>query len=279
MVRGRRRAKRRGRNGGLVYLVSDMSRIIFAVWILILSTALSIAATYFSEVSASGRIKRTVVIPDAQAANGETYTSLLLGGSWKQSPIDANKSYPGVGWRFDAASGTFKTFALSIIGDSIISNMVSFGVQATLPAPFAGAQNLGVSGDRTDLILARLGQIASNVTDVILEGGTNDFLQGADSAIIPNYTSILNSLTPTRRVFIIGVMPVDQPAMDQARVGFLNSAKVTAKNAQIATLCASYANCFMTNVRNINMTGKTGGDGIHPAPATYIEIAALIGDI
>lgn len=249
-----------------------------AAAVMLLSSS-TFGATYFAEISATGRVKRTVVIPDAQAASGETWTGQLLGGSWKQTFIDGSQrgSYANQGYRYDATSNTFKPYLTAIIGDSIIWNMRQFGVHSSLPAPFPSMQNLGVDGDRTDQILARLGSIASNVTDVILEGGTNDFFQGADSAIIPNYTSILNSLTPTRRVFIVGIPPVDEPAMDQSRLPFLNNSKITAKNAQIATLCAGYTNCFMTTVRSMSMTGKAS-DGVHPVAATYSEIAARILD-
>lgn len=254
----------------------NFRRIVFIASILFFSNV-TLAATYFSEITSTGRVKRTVVIPDAQAANGEVWTNQLLGGNWKQTFIDGSQrgAYASSGSIYDATSNTFKPFVLSIIGDSIISNMIALNVQSSLPYPFPYAQNLGVSGDKITQIQARLSSIASNVTHVILEGGTNDMLQSVDSNIIPGYTAILNSLTPTKRVILMLIPPIDEATWDPSRLQFLNNTKIASMNAQLTTLCANYTNCFMTDIKSMNMSGKTM-DGLHPSASTYQEIANII---
>lgn len=251
---------------------------VFRIAILCATVMLSsatVAATYFSEVGTSGRVKRTIVAPDEHAADGETWVSQLLGGAWKRTYIDGSQrgAYAGIGSIYDGSSNTFKPFGLTIIGDSIIMEMAT--AQSMLPLPFPTAQNLGVDGDKTTQIQARLSSISSKTTHVVLEGGTNDFFQAVDGNIIPAYTAILNSLTGSRKVLLLGIPPVDEAAMDQSRLPFLNNSKITAKNAQLATLCASYANCFMLSVRYMDMTGKAP-DGVHPYQWAYQEIAARI---
>src|SRR5882724_12932470 len=183
---------------------------------LILFSSGSLAATYFSETGPSGRVRRTLVIPDAFAATGAAYLNQLLGVSatWVQCFIDrSGPGYAGIGSTYNGT--VFNTgFFLSVIGDSIILNMAP--VQATLGGSFPTAQYLGVSGDRLDQIRTRLGSISAIATHVILEGGTNDFLQSNDSAIIPGYTAILNTLTPTKKVIIMGIPQADEAALDPA---------------------------------------------------------------
>jgi lysophospholipase L1-like esterase len=155
---------------------------------------------------------------------------------------------------------------VALLGDSIVAQMAPR--QAGFPAPFISAKNLGVSGETTAQILARVGSIPSTVTHVILAAGTNDLLGlGTDAGIISGYTSILNAIPSTTTVIVFGILPVDESTMRSDWVPYLNNAKIHQQNVLISNLCRTYSNCVVaTGIMAKNMNGKTV-DGIHPASA------------
>ncbi len=125
--------------------------------------------------------------------------------------------------------------------------------------PFAGAANLGVSGNTVAQINARVGSIPSGATHVVIEGGTNDLLGlGTDAGIIPGYTAMLNAIPSSKKVIVAGIPQVDESLLSANYLQYLNNTKIAAVNAQLVTLCASYPNCSpAVGLMNLNMSGKT----------------------
>lgn len=161
-----------------------------------------------------------------------------------------------------------------MIGDSIIANMAA--VESSMPAPFNTQQNLGVSGNTTAQILARIGTISASSTHVVVEGGTNDLVGLGDASnIIPNYTSILSGISSSIKVILMGIPQVDEAQLNISHPGYidyLNNAVITAMNLQLIKLCQSYTNCVpATGLMARTRVGLTS-DGIHPISSESIEI-------
>lgn len=177
----------------------------------------------------------------------------------------ANSTYIGqlvVHDMFSAFAYGLLYVSLAMLGDSIIAQIAPH--QAGMQVPFAGASNLGVSGNTVAQINARVSSIPAGATHIILEGGTNDLLGlGTDAGIIPGYTAMLNAIPSGKKVIIAGIPQVDESLMSANYLLYLNNAKIAAVNAQLVTLCTSYPNCVpATDLMNLSMVGKTT-DGIH----------------
>ena len=205
-------------------------------------------------------------------ANVSTLPSLLYrnGTRWGEVRI-LDMAKP---WSWSAVnSAAFSAMSVSLLGDSIFAQMV--GVQGSLGAPIAGAQNLAVSGEVVSQIVARRGSASGST--IFIQGGTNDLYGlGSSAGIIPGYTTLLNSLNSTKRVIVMGIPRIDEVQLQVSHpgsVGLLTNANIDALNAQLVTLCNSYSNCTPAlDFMNWNVNGKTS-DGIHFPAATYPEFA------
>lgn len=161
---------------------------------------------------------------------------------------------------------------VAMLGDSITSQMAPR--QSSFRAPFDGATNLGVSGNTTAMMLARVGSIPSSATHVVIQGGTNDLLNLFDP--LPNYAAILNAIPSSKRVIVFGILPVDESAIRLDYLPYLNNALIHQENVAISALCHTYANCVVaTGIMAKPMKGKTV-DGIHPLAQTDNEIIGLL---
>jgi lysophospholipase L1-like esterase len=145
--------------------------------------------------------------------------------------------------------------------------------KATFPVPFNTATNHGVSGNTMAQIYARIGDLPSDSTHVILEGGTNDIVGlASDAGILPNYTAILNAIPGTMKVIVMGIPQVDESTMRTDYVSYLTNAEIKRMNVLISDLCRTYSNCIpATGVMANPMVGKTY-DGIHPTTEGQMEI-------
>ncbi|MGJ5032261.1 SGNH/GDSL hydrolase family protein [Bradyrhizobium sp. HKCCYLS2038] len=167
---------------------------------------------------------------------------------------------------------------VTLIGDSIIANMVPF--KASMPAPFNNHQNLGLSGDTMAQIRARIASVSASATHLVIEGGTNDLVGlNTTAGIIPNYTTIINAFAPAMRVVVVGIPQVDEAALEIAHPGwslYLNNQKIRDMNNSISELCRSITNCVpATSVMSRSMVGRAG-DGIHPNGTESIERVRLL---
>ena len=245
-----------------------------------------IMALYFAQVSSSDRIQRVIVVNDAYAANGAQWCADNYGGQWLETKLNGSVrgTYAGIGYRYDPVANSFiaKTVAqagVTFLGDSITQQMSGF--QAGWTAPLNGASLLGVSGNTAAQIAARVGQVSGSASHVVIQAGTND-LFGLDNStgIIPAYTAMLNALTPTKRVLVIGIPPVDEAQLlaswGSSGVAVLNNTRIASMNAQISTLCAGYLNCStVPAAMSMNMSGKTT-DGIHFQSSGYTQLVNAI---
>ena len=110
---------------------------------------------------------------------------------------------------------------LVLLGDSIIQQMAP--VQSTLPAPFARATNLGVSGEVVAEIAAQVRSIPTMATRVLVEGGVNDLAGGGSASdVIKGYASILHSIPSDKRIIVVGILPVDEALIPPGMRTLLN---------------------------------------------------------
>ena len=167
------------------------------------------------------------------------------------------------------------TINVTLIGDSITSQMAAR--QGTFPVPFVAATNLGVSGNTTAQVLARVASIPASTTHVVLQMGTNDLVGlGSDALILTNYTAMLNAIPSTMVVIVLGILPVDDAALlafyGPTYPPYLNNTQIHLQNTLISKLCNTYSNCVpASGIMAKSMVGKTS-DGIHPTAVADIEI-------
>lgn len=75
---------------------------------------------HFAEIDASDKIKRVIVVADADCGGGQfpasdpvgaAFCNNLLGGVWKQTSYNSNfrKHYAGIGYKYDSALDMFIT--------------------------------------------------------------------------------------------------------------------------------------------------------------------------
>lgn len=176
------------------------------------------------------------------------------------------------------AVNALKPSRLYVIGDSIMAQMTP--VLSAQPAPIADAYNLATRGNSVAEIVALVPLISKSATAVLVEGGTNDLVGlDDDSNIVPGYTTILEKLTPTKRVILIGIPQIDEAALEIAHPGwtkYLNNARIAAQNAKLIALCKSYTNCNPAiAVMSQSQVGHTI-DGIHFQPDNYRTFTANI---
>lgn len=232
----------------------------------------------FAQLSPTNKVLSVDVSPSA-GTTGATFMASLLGGRWVETAIDGsiNGTYAGKGYWLDGVASVFASTItpakVAMLGDSLIAQMV--GVQSAMPAFFPGATNLGVSGQTTAQIAARVSSIAASATHVMIEAGVNDFiLNGSGAAIVSGYTTMLNAIPATQRVILLGLPQVDEAVINPA--DNLTNASINAVNAQLITLCNSYPNCIpATAWMTMNRNGKTA-DGLHFTAASYQDFATAV---
>jgi lysophospholipase L1-like esterase len=135
---------------------------------------------------------------------------------------------------------------------------------------------LGVSGTITSQILKTVSGITTNT--VIVEGGINNLVFGSGDQIILNYTYILQAIPSTKKVIVVGIIPIDEAQLRISRpTDTETNAQIAAINAQLVALCKSFPNCTPAlQVMSKSMTGLTV-DGIHlTGAAAYQELLASL---
>ena len=166
--------------------------------------------------------------------------------------------------------------AVAILGDSIVGGMTPY--QSGLTPPINGAANLGVGGQTSVQIAARASS-ALGYSHVLIEGGINDFIldypNPPGNSIVNAYAQMLQLLSPTVQVRVIGISHVDPGALGSGYT-FLNNAAIDAVNNQLINLCATFANCLpVIPAMRQDVTGLTV-DGIHKSAAGYAAWAPLL---
>jgi lysophospholipase L1-like esterase len=170
------------------------------------------------------------------------------------------------------SSSTPSNANFAMLGDSIIAMMGQY--QPSLPAPFNTATNLGIGGQTSTQIAARIGS-AIGPPMLLLEGGINN-LNDPDQ-IVADYTAMLNAIPPTTTIFFLGIIQLDEGPLPVNYAALnLSNAKVNAVDARLNDLCAAHPNCHVqTAAQTGSMVGLTQ-DGIHPNQAGYSAIVSRI---
>ena len=146
-----------------------------------------------------------------------------------------------------------------MIGDSIIANMVA--TQPSLPEPFKSALNLGVHGDTSSQIRARIGTIPKGTKRVLIDGGGNNVAY--PGVIAADYAAMLAAIPLTTRVIVLGIARVEDPSFN---------AQTVVINTQINLVAATRPNTVVASAaQNVSMVGLTI-DGVHPTPAGYVVL-------
>ena len=119
--------------------------------------------------------------------------------------------------------------------------------------------------------------IPNTATHVLVEGGINDLARGRVSDIVLGYAALLRSIPSSKRVIVIGVLPIDEallPPLDARKI--FNNSTIAEINAQIVSVCTSFTNCVPARaLMSMNMSGKTI-DGIHLTASAYGEWPAML---
>lgn len=158
-----------------------------------------------------------------------------------------------------------KQCEIALLGDSIFSQLADRPVSP----PFDKACNLGVSGAPMEKI-AHLGQTAPKSARIVfLEGGINDILNDApDQAIKVSYRKALTALAD-RRVYLVGVLPVDPSKMKSDFANYATRDRVERLNAGLAEICAAFSNCRLA-IRTRDLPPEVyTTDGIHLSSAGH----------
>lgn len=163
--------------------------------------------------------------------------------------------------------------SFAMLGDSVISLMAPF--QPGLPTPFNTAVNLGVGGQTSTQIAARVGTIPAGTALLLLEGGINNL--GDPDQIVADYTMMLNGISPNVTIFFLGIIQLDE---QQLAITIPNSnlsnVKVNEVVARINAVCLTHPNCQpQIAAQKGSMTDLTQ-DGLHPNSAGYQAIASRI---
>ncbi|HXA69202.1 MAG TPA: GDSL-type esterase/lipase family protein [Stellaceae bacterium] len=160
--------------------------------------------------------------------------------------------------------------AVVLLGDSILE-----GLDATAVA--SGALNFGIGGDTSGGLLSRIGGYTSlaKAHAVFLEIGINDLLHVTGDDVVANYRRILAALPTQPRLYLIGILPIDDGAFAAAYGKLASNAEIARVNAAIRELCRGRANCIPLQPFGAGSlpAGYHSGDGLHLSEAGYRVLA------
>jgi len=135
-----------------------------------------------------------------------------------------------------------------------------------------GEVNAGISGNRTDQMLARFPAVlAQHPAVLVILGGTNDIRQ-IENPTIDNIATMAEEASATGARVVIGTVPpasvsLYPTTMDQAT----NNLHIATFNAELKTLCATYGYTLVDyNIALVNVDGSqnqtlfVSTDLIHP---------------
>jgi lysophospholipase L1-like esterase len=163
--------------------------------------------------------------------------------------------------------------AVILIGDSILE-----GFDATAVAP--GALNYGIGGDTTRGLLDRIGRYRSlgRAHAIFLEIGINDLLRRRGGDVVINYRRILAALPKQPRLYLIGILPIDETAFAAVHGNHASNAEIARLDAAAAELCRGRGNCVPLQPFGAGSLPADDhiGDGLHLNDAGYRVLAAAL---
>ncbi len=125
-------------------------------------------------------------------------------------------------------------------------------------------RNRGVSGDRTDQVLDRLGEITfGKPKKIFIEIGVNDLLQGISVEItFKNINLIISGIekdSPETKIYVQNILPTEEHLQFFSQNGVLVLPLIKILNEQILALC------IMKNITHINLfDGFYLNNGLNP---------------
>jgi lysophospholipase L1-like esterase len=163
--------------------------------------------------------------------------------------------------------------AVVLIGDSIIEDLDATAVAS-------GALNFGIGGDTSRGLRDRVGRYKSllKAHAVFLEIGINDLLHATGEDVVANYRGILAALPKQPRLYLIGLLPVDEQALLPVYGRLASNAEIARLNAAAAELCRARDNCVPLEPFGAGplRADYHSGDGVHLSEAGYRVLVAAM---
>ena len=172
-----------------------------------------------------------------------------------------------------AADAAAPEGAVVFLGNSIIE-----GLDTSAVAP--DTLNLGIGGDTSRGLLGRLDRYSSlaSARAIVLEIGINDLVHGDGGEVIANYRRILAQLPKQPRIYLLGLLPIEEKAFVAAHGNLATNAEIARIDVAARELCQRRGNCVL-----LQPFGAGGlppeyhtGDGLHLNAAGYAALATAI---
>jgi lysophospholipase L1-like esterase len=142
------------------------------------------------------------------------------------------------------------------------------------------ALNFGIAGDSSGDLLKRLGRYSSLGTAraIFLEIGINDLLHATHDDIVTNYRRILAALPQQPRIYLIGILPIDEKAFVASYGNLASTAEIARLNAAARELCLRRGNCVALQPLGAGDLPPSyhDGDGLHLSQAGYDALTTAL---
>jgi lysophospholipase L1-like esterase len=163
-----------------------------------------------------------------------------------------------------AAESAAPEGAVVLLGDSIIEELDATAVAS-------GALNFGTSGDTSRDLLDRVGRYRSlaKARAVFLEIGINDLVHPTGDDVVANYRRILAALPREPRLYLIGLLPIDEQALLPGYGTLASNAEIARLDAAVVELCRARDNCVPLQPFGAGplRADYQRGDGLHLSAA------------
>jgi len=164
--------------------------------------------------------------------------------------------------------------AVVLLGDSIFE-----GLDAT--AVVSGALNFGIAGDTSHTLLNRVGRYTSlaKAHVIFIEVGINDLvLHRTREDVAVNCRRILAALPKQPRLYLIGILPIDETAFAAAIGNQTTNTEIAQLNAAVGDLCRQRGNCILLQPFGAGDLPPQyhEGDGLHLSEAGYAVLTAAM---
>jgi lysophospholipase L1-like esterase len=172
-----------------------------------------------------------------------------------------------------AADAVAPEGAFVLLGDSIFE-----GLDASALGP--GVLNFGISGDTSRGLLNRIDRYRSlaKARAIVLEIGINDLAHQTGDDIAANYRQILAALSKEPRLYLIGILPIDEAPFMAAKGVWISNAEIAQINTAAAELCQQRGNCVLLQPFGTGSLRSEYhiGDGLHLSEAGYAVLAGAL---
>ncbi len=165
--------------------------------------------------------------------------------------------------------------SIVLLGDSLIAQLDPLAIHTR-------AVNLGLGGDTTETLPARMGGLRApgQARSVVIGIGVNDLKYRAPRTIAPNIARILGRIPPHIPVILLSVLPVDEAGPAARARPYLRNGAIQSMNAVLKAACDARSNCRYADAWPAFSTarpdGLYGGDGWHLSADGNRALSAVI---